>query len=218
MTERKVTRKYYFSVEGETEKWYLEHLQSLINNAADATCRVLIDVKVQRNPIKRVKEMVIQNKIEIVQMTDYEENTPAYEKSFIEMLDNMKKAESLGKKVKYYLGYSNLTFELWMILHKIDCFKTFADRKQYLDEINKAYKKKYLSLKDYKEEKNFKECLKQIGLDEVKQAIKRSKAIANINATNGNKLQKYKGFEYYRENPSLSVWEALERMVRESGM
>ena len=148
MTERKVTRKYYYNVEGETEKWYLEHLQSLINNAADATCRVLIDVKVQRNPIKRVKEMVVQNKIEIVQMTDYEENTPAYEKSFIEMLDNMKKAESLGKKVKYYLGYSNLTFELWMILHKIDCFKTFADRKQYLDEINKAYKKKYLSLKD----------------------------------------------------------------------
>lgn len=133
------------------------------------------------------------------------------------MLDNMKKAESLGKKVKYYLGYSNLTFELWMILHKIDCFKTFAERKQYLDEINKAYKKKYLSLKDYKEENSFKECLKQIGLDEVKQAIKRSKTIANINATNGNKMQKYKGFEYYRENPSLSVWEAVERMVRESG-
>ena len=64
-------------------------------------------------------------------------------------------------------------------------------------------------------EKNFKECLKQIGFDEVKQTIIRSKAIADKNAASGNKMQKYKGFEYYRENPSLSVWEAVERMVRE---
>lgn len=28
----KQTLKFYFSTEGETEKWYLEHLQTLINN------------------------------------------------------------------------------------------------------------------------------------------------------------------------------------------
>ena len=30
-TRRKQTKKYYFSVEGETEKWYLEWLQKQIN-------------------------------------------------------------------------------------------------------------------------------------------------------------------------------------------
>ena len=29
---RKETKKYYFSVEGETEKWYLDWLQKTINS------------------------------------------------------------------------------------------------------------------------------------------------------------------------------------------
>ena len=29
---RKETKKYYFSVEGETEKWYLEWLENTINS------------------------------------------------------------------------------------------------------------------------------------------------------------------------------------------
>lgn len=31
MALRKPTKKYYFSVEGETEKWYLDWLQNVIN-------------------------------------------------------------------------------------------------------------------------------------------------------------------------------------------
>ena len=33
---RKETRKYYFSVEGETEHWYLNWLQNTINAESDA--------------------------------------------------------------------------------------------------------------------------------------------------------------------------------------
>ena len=29
---RKLYKKYYLSVEGDTEQWYFEHLQELINN------------------------------------------------------------------------------------------------------------------------------------------------------------------------------------------
>lgn len=32
----------------------------------------------------------------------------------------MESAQNLGKSIKYKLGYSNFTFELWMILHKND--------------------------------------------------------------------------------------------------
>lgn len=40
MAKRKVTKKYYFSVEGETEQWYLKRLQELINTTEDSSCNV----------------------------------------------------------------------------------------------------------------------------------------------------------------------------------
>lgn len=44
----KICNKYYLSVEGETEKWYFEHLQDLINNN-----EVIDDYKEERN-FKRI--------------------------------------------------------------------------------------------------------------------------------------------------------------------
>ena len=38
MAKRKPTNKYYFSVEGETEQWYLKWLQDAINNTEEASC------------------------------------------------------------------------------------------------------------------------------------------------------------------------------------
>ena len=32
MSSMKITRKYYFSVEGETEKWYLDWLEEELNH------------------------------------------------------------------------------------------------------------------------------------------------------------------------------------------
>ena len=38
MAKRKPTNKYYFSVEGETEQWYLKWLQDTINNTEKVAC------------------------------------------------------------------------------------------------------------------------------------------------------------------------------------
>lgn len=43
MAKRKPTNKYYFSVEGETEQWYLKWLQDTINNTEKAACKENID-------------------------------------------------------------------------------------------------------------------------------------------------------------------------------
>lgn len=55
----------------------------------------------------------------------------------------MKAAQNSGKDIKYQLGYSNFTFELWIIVHKTDCngvlwlghstFSTTADIYSHLD-------------------------------------------------------------------------------------
>ena len=36
MIKKKSTKKYYFTVEGETEQWYLKWLETLINSTAEA--------------------------------------------------------------------------------------------------------------------------------------------------------------------------------------
>ena len=47
---RKENRTYYFSVEGETEQWYLEWLQRIINAEPNAKYTVKLDSKIQKDP------------------------------------------------------------------------------------------------------------------------------------------------------------------------
>lgn len=76
---RKLTKKYYFSVECETEKWYLDRLQDLINNS-DAACKVSFDSKVQKDPVKYVKGLSIQGKTIVFHFCDYESNESDHQK------------------------------------------------------------------------------------------------------------------------------------------
>ena len=47
--ERKLTKKYHFSVEGETEKWYLDWLKDNINQCNRSRYKVVMDCKVNIN-------------------------------------------------------------------------------------------------------------------------------------------------------------------------
>lgn len=40
MIKKKSTKKYYFTVEGETEQWYLKWLEGVINSADEAAYKV----------------------------------------------------------------------------------------------------------------------------------------------------------------------------------
>ena len=68
---------------------------------------------------------------------------------------------------------------------------------------------------EYKREDNFKGCLNQLTLEDVIRAIERSERIMVRNAENGYILHKYKGFKYYKENPSLAVWEAIKKIMQD---
>ena len=214
MAIRKTTQKYYFSVEGETEKWYFDWLQEKINSEPAAKHKVSIDSKIQ-NPIKRAKSINVLTKTEIIHVFDYESNDEVHTVQFIKTLDSLKDTSKLGKQIKYYPGYSNFTFELWMVLHKAECNAPLVHRRQYLEPINKAYGEKFENLDQYKHEANFKRVLGKISLPEVIAAIHRSKIIMQKNMENGLVLQQYKGYRYYRENPALSVWESIEKILKD---
>lgn len=104
----------------------------------------------------------------------------------------MKEANNIGKNIKYNFGYSNFTFELWLILHKMDCFGSITHRKNYLNLINKAYGPTYLSLSEMKRENNFKEILKKIDINNILDAIKISESIMKHNEQIGYMLKEYK--------------------------
>ncbi len=128
MAKRKDTKKYYFSVEGETEQWYLQRLAKLINDNPDSVNKVTFVCKIQKNPEKMVKTLTDLSKAEIWHISDYESNEEMHQKEFKETIDNMDKAQKIGKKIEYKFGYTNLTFDLWIILHKLDCNGSIEDR------------------------------------------------------------------------------------------
>lgn len=212
---KKTTKKYYFSVEGETEYWYLEWLQKQINQAEESAYNVSFDFKIQKNPLKRVKSMVITKKTEVWHLSDYESDDPIHKKEFTETMDNMKAAEKIGKEIKYRFGYSNFTFDLWIILHMSACNGSIAHRKHYITSLNRAYNENFESMDEYKHENNFKRCLGKLQLSNVIEAIARAKRIMQTNKDNGYVLRDYKGYKYYKENPSLAVWEIIEKILKD---
>lgn len=106
MIKRKSIKKYFFIVEGETEKWYLEWLKDRINECAEAACKVSFDIQIQKNPLKRAKSLAVTSKTEIWHLSDYESDEPIHVKQFTETMDNMKAASNLGKQILYKFGYT----------------------------------------------------------------------------------------------------------------
>lgn len=212
---RKETRKYYFSVEGETEKWYLDWLQKTINAIPESKYNVKLDAKIQKDPLARVKGMTLLEQTEMTHVFDRESEDSIHTKQFQETLDRMSDAEQLGKDINYKLGYSNFTFELWIILHKADCNGAKTNRKQYLSDLNKAYGEKFEDLNEYKRENDFKRILKKLTIEDVISAVRRAETIMKRNEESGYRLQQYKGYSFYKENPSLSVWEIVDKILKE---
>ena len=215
---RKETKKYFSTVEGETEKWYFEWLQRTINSTPTALYTVKFDCHIHKDPLKRAKGLITLEKTEITHVMDRESEEEIHVQQFETALNRMKSAERIGKSIKYNLGYSNFTFELWIVLHKVDCNGSLTHRRQYLSLLNRAYAEKFENLDQYKHEDNFKRVLGKLTLGDVGQAVRRSKMIMQANQENGYVLRQHKGYKYYIENPSLSIWEIVERIMCECGL
>ena len=105
----------------------------------------------------------------------------------------------------------------WFFIKKT-CNGSFADRSQYLEPINQAYGEKFEDLAHYKREDNFKRCLSKLSLEDVKSAIGRAQTITENNKTGGKKIITYMGYKYYKDNPALSIHEAIHKMLIDCGI
>jgi len=215
--ERKETKQFFFTVEGETEQWYLLWLRDKINSDKKATYKVSIVPKVQQSPLKFAKGVTAKSVPRVVHICDIESNDDVHVQKFQRILSELKEAKK-AKGISYGLGYSNFTFELWMVLHKKNCNGPLNVRTQYLNHINQAYGEHFENLEQYKHENYFKRCLEALELADVREAIRRAKSIMEKNKTDGKQYIQYKGFKYYKENPALTIYEAVEGILLECGL
>lgn len=102
-----------------------------------------------------------------------------------------------------------------MILHKADCNRCYDLRTQYLTALNHAFQTDFISLSQYKQESNFNLILDQLTLTDVIRAIGRAKGIMQCKSGDRHTLHQYKGFKYYPENPSLSIYESIESILKD---
>ena len=207
---RKECRKYYFSVEGETEKWYLDWLEGQINSNENAKHKVKLFSKITKDPRKMVKEQTILGDLQIIHVFDFEESQN--ESAFKETLSAMKKATKMKKNIKYSLGYSNYTFELWIVLHKACVMGRKNRRSEYLTDINRYYDMNFESTKEYKKVANFKKILNCLTLKDVAPAISNAERIEKQGLKNYKKIN-YCGYEYFKENPSLSIHKFIKGIL-----
>ena len=214
-TRRKQTKKYYFSVEGETEKWYLEWLQKQINDSANLCFNVCFDIKVQKDPVAMVKSSVIFGGEDIFHFFDFESSAPCHLKSRNDTFRRLKEANTI-KGVNYHPAYSNFCFELWLLLHKKCLRSSFTDRKQYLKEINRVFNKNFENLHQFKHRDNFISVLNTLTFEDFLQAIKNSEAIARDCEDHGRRNQIY-GFYFYENNPATSVGAVFKLILKDCG-
>ncbi len=73
----------YFSVEGETEKWYLDWLEKQINAYSNLDFNVKLESRVKTNPVRFVKGLsFLPDKAELIHICDYEGSTDENIKRF----------------------------------------------------------------------------------------------------------------------------------------
>lgn len=215
---RKQILTYYFSVEGETEKWYLDWLEAQINLQEGTKFKVKLKAEVQKDPVSYAKKLTVQRRTTVWHLSDIEGSTSSHIQSIENTLGRLKDAKNLGKDITYHWGYSNLSFDLWMILHKQNCNAELADVTRYLNHINRAFGEQFESMKEYKEEYNFKHCLGKLSLPEVLSAIERARTIMLRNERDGYLLSQFKGYQYYLHNPSLDLWQPIEKILSDCGL
>lgn len=215
LKNERYTNKYIFTVEGETEKAYLDWLKETINSCPHAHLKCNFTYFREKDPSKLRQRLSILYETDVFHLIDMEKHNDIDE--FRTLLQKMKSVTNT-KKVNFTLGYCNVSFELWILLHKQTFTTPVSSQNDYLQHINRTFNTNFPDMRRYKEEKGFKKILEQLTLDDVKRAIGSAKNIQDTNNKNGFDLKNHCGYTYYEENPSLSIHEIIEKILKDCGV
>ena len=215
---KKFRNTFYFSVEGETELWYLKWLEEKINACEIATHSIEISVSI--NPPNKAIRSIPLPKVKgikpmVTHIFDRESNEAAHTQKFLAILNQMVLLER-EYFLFYEVAYSHFAFELWLLLHKTECCGC-ANRAKYIEMIRSIYG---LTIQDIKQKNNFDMILSKIALDDVKKAIENAKRLMSNKPDQPERVQRKGGklYYYYDNSPALTVHEAVELIITSCGI
>ena len=213
------SRQFNISVEGiNCEKLYFEHLARLINNSGRNKYNLKISPRAAA-PLQYAKRVGYKSAVPYIHIQDIEDYYDSHQRQkFYGIIDEMREAERTFS-ISYSLGYSNYTFELWMLLHVADMNYAVADRTAYLRPINQYFHRSYRSLNEFKNAAEFQRILDEfITLDAVLEAVKRAERIVNQNEQQHKVKQTYRKFSFFRDNPDVTVHKVVQMMLDACGV
>lgn len=214
---------FFLACEGYTERWYFEWLQKQINS--DSRTANPVEFKYQNttpssfaksNAGAFTKELI--GDCAFCTVRDIEEYDAFHYSKFKDLLKSNKDARSLMCKVPFYIAYSNFTFEIWMVAHKMQV-PSVIRRSDYYKAINKAYNATFLDNDDYKHEKHFKSLLQGLKLDDViEKALPECARFKKHNAQfHADKKRSLYGFDYYLNDPDTTLDDFVRIVLRYAG-
>lgn len=215
---RSESRQFHMSVEGANcERLYFEHLAKLINSSDLHKYNLKIAPK-PMSPLQYAKRTAYKpvdkrggKNLPYIHIQDIEDYYDVEQRQkFYKIIDEMRTAErTFG--ISYRLGYSNYTFELWMLLHVADMTASATNRGAYLQPINQHFKRAYSSLDEFKNAVEFQRLLDEfITLDTVFDAVRRAERIVENNAKQSKNRISYHGVAFYPDNPDVTVHEVVQ--------
>lgn len=185
-------REFRCYFEGEQEKKYFEHIGKKVRQKDPC-----VSLKFKEVKKLRVLEASSTDVLKIA-VFDYDSNKQEFEKK-VKMCQ------------KTRILYTNLNFDLWLLLHKKQFKKSVIGNDSYVDEIRKEYKLDPTA--NIKSEDNISKILEQIEISDINMAIKNAKEIMNMKLESDRVYVK-RNFSYYL-NPSMSIQEFLDELFIE---
>ncbi len=203
-------RKTYLCIcDGQQEKMYLEHVARLVNDFPNKVIK--FNVYIDR-PYRLKKTY---EDYSCAALFDYDFDDVNFKRN-IELCDKLNRNErkyGKGKNQRFiYHAYSNVNFDLWLILHKKDFNRPVSRTDAYVNEVRKIYG--LGSNEDIKNRETLNRILNQISLIDVKKAIERAE---KIKKTKDPKEATKVGSTLIYPNPDFSIHEFLKVVLKDSG-
>lgn len=204
---RKQELLYIIAVEGKNqEKLYFERVENLINEVEKRKYDIKFDfVEPFGGDPKCIVERAINKSIgksNKAAVFDYDGKTSKYEEAI-----------DLGIENNIDLGYSNYSFDLWLIWHKVDFNKCVISQNEYESKVKSVFG---LSPgKNIKKEKIVININSQIALKDIFNAIDRADKNQEYNKNNNTAIITAKGNKYY-SNPDTRIHEILKEILEKT--
>lgn len=206
--DKRFKQIYKGACEGRQEELYLKRLKKLIYECESRTFDVdfFFFSSQGGNPmevVERASNVTIYDKgQQRVAIFDHDQK----EAEFRQALDKC-------KVNNVFSAYSNLCFDLWLILHKTRFTRCVNNTGQYAQTIREVYNLPENA--DIKNEDVINQILAQLQLQDIRQAIQNAFVISKNNDGTGTPSFSEKSVQYY-PNPDLAVHLFVQKVLHDT--